>query len=90
VRVLLTGPAANTPLETTTEFDGTAVFDGVPLGAWRIMIDPRQAERLRMQAVDAPEVVIRAGGDHPPDVRLRVRFEPATVAVVAAIGGAQR
>jgi hypothetical protein len=54
------------------------------------MIDPRQAERLRMQAVDAPEVVIRAGGDHPPDVRLRVRFEPATVAVVAAIGGAQR
>jgi hypothetical protein len=89
VRVQLVGPTTATALDALTEFDGTAVFDGVPLGAWRIQIDPRQAERLRMRLVDTADVVIREAGDHPPDVRVRVRFDPSAATTVAAARGGQ-
>lgn len=65
-------------VDGVTEFDGSAMFDSVPKGAWRLRLDPLQAEKLRMRLVEEPAIVIRGDGDFAPDVTVQVRFEPAT------------
>lgn len=88
VRVQLVRPGSP-PVDGVTEFDGSAVFDAVPVGAWRLQLDPLQAGKLRMRLVDAPGVTIRAGGDYADDVVAQVRFEPAAPATtVAQVGSA--
>lgn len=87
VRVLLT-PDQGAPVEGVTEFDGAAIFDAVPAGNYRLQLDPRQADRLRMRLVESPRIVIKADGDFTPDVTVQVRFDPAPPgATVAKIGG---
>jgi hypothetical protein len=76
VRVQLVRPGAP-PVDGVTEFDGSAVFDAVPVGVWRVQLEPLQAGKLRMRMTDSPSVEITAGGDFAPDVTAQVRFEPA-------------
>jgi hypothetical protein len=64
------------PVEGVTEFDGSAVFDAVPKGTWRLQLDPIQAARLRMALVSTPIIAIAGDGEYAPDVRVQVRFEP--------------
>ncbi len=77
-------------VEGTTEFDGSAVFDAVPVGTYTVRLAARQAEKLRMRALEAPDLAIRRAGDIAPDVVLAIRFEPAAPdggAPVARKGG---
>lgn len=80
-------PDAGTPVDGVTEFDGAAVFDAIPTGAYRLRLDPRQAERLRMRLLDAPTVVIHGDGEFAPDVLARVRFDPPAPATSIARSG---
>ncbi|MBU1378102.1 MAG: hypothetical protein KKA30_19205 [Alphaproteobacteria bacterium] len=75
------------PLEGVTEFDGSAAFDGVPVGAWRLQLEPLQARRLRMRLLEAPSVTIRGDGAFTPDVVIQVRFDPAPPETTVATGG---
>ncbi|MDB5447676.1 MAG: hypothetical protein JWQ97_2993 [Phenylobacterium sp.] len=70
-------PEHGASLEQTTEFDGSAVFDQAPLGAYRVELDPTQAKQLRMHLVTLPSVLIKGGDGFTPDVRAEVRFDPA-------------
>lgn len=72
------------PVEGVTEFDGSAVFDAVPKGNWRLQLDPTQASKLRMALVTSPTIAIVGDGDYAPDVTVQVRFEPPPLS-----GGAQ-
>ncbi|WP_293677257.1 hypothetical protein [uncultured Phenylobacterium sp.] len=88
VRVQL-APDKGAPVEAVTEFDGSAVFDAVPIGRYQLQLDPRQAEKLRMRLLQEPMVTIRGGGDFAPDVVVQVKFVPASPeTVVAKSGGA--
>jgi len=70
-------PASGQPIEAVTEFDGSAIFEAVPVAAYQLRLDPRQAEKLRMRLVESPTVAIAADGAFTPDVVVHVRFEPA-------------
>jgi hypothetical protein len=75
-------------VEVVSEFDGSAIFDAVPVGAWRLRLDPRQAEKLRMRLTAEPAVKITGDGNYAPDVTVQVRFEPAPPqTTVAKVGG---
>jgi len=89
VRVQLV-PVSGPPPEAVTEFDGSAVFDAVPTGTYKLALEPRQAEKLRMRLVQQPTVTIKNAGDFAPDVTVQVRFDPAPpdTTVAKAGGGA--
>jgi hypothetical protein len=76
VRIEL-APEHGTPVDGVTEFDGSAVFDAVPIGTYRLQLEPKQAARLRMRLVQQPTVAIRGDGADAPDVVVQVRFDPA-------------
>ena len=86
VRVQLV-PDAGSPVDAVTEFDGSAVFDAVPLGRYHLQLDPRQAEKLRMRLLQEPVVTIKGGGDFAPDVVVQVRFEPPQPQTTVAKAG---
>ena len=86
VRVQLLATDGGT-IDSVTEFDGSAVFDGVPLGTYRLQLDPRQAERLRMRLIENPVVGIKGNGAFTPDVAVQVRFEPAPPPTTIAKSG---
>lgn len=86
VRVQLL-PPRGAPVEAITEFDGSAMFDAIPTGRYHLQLDPRQAEKLRMRLVEAPEVIIKGGGDFAPDVTVQVRFLPAAPETTVARAG---
>lgn len=65
-------------LTSTTEFDGTAVFNEVPAGSYRLELDPEQARRLKMSLGQPVRVVVNADGEPVPDVEADIVFEPAT------------
>jgi hypothetical protein len=75
VRVELVSEHRKT-VEQVTEFDGSAVFDQVPLGSYQLQLDPTQAKQLRMHLLSSPVVVIRADA-FTPDVHAEVKFDPA-------------
>jgi hypothetical protein len=75
-------------VDGVSEFDGSAIFDAVPIGAWRLRLDPRQAEKLRMRLLSEPTVRITGDGNYAPDVTVQVRFDAAPVeTTVAKVGG---
>lgn len=86
VRVQLS-PEAGPPVEGVTEFDGSAVFDAVPTGTYRLQLEPKQAGRLRMRLVQPASVVIRGDGDDAPDMVVQVRFDPAPAGAPTPNGG---
>lgn len=75
VRVQLVRAGAP-PVDGVTEFDGSAMFDAVPVGLWRVQLEPLQAGKLRMRLLDGATVDIRGDGDMAPDTVVQVRFDP--------------
>ena len=63
-------------IEGVTEFDGSANFQDVPAGAYRVELDKDQAARLHMRLTAPVSVTIRPDGSITPDVAAEVRFEP--------------
>ena len=53
-----------TPVEATTEYDGTVVFNAVPAGRYRLALDEEQASRLGMRLAAMPEIDVDP--DAPP------------------------
>jgi hypothetical protein len=62
--------------EASTEFDGSASFQNLPIGDYRLELDPDQAQRLRMTLVEPPTIHIDAEGGFAPDVDAEVKFAP--------------
>jgi hypothetical protein len=77
-------------VEAVSEFDGSAIFDAVPTGAYRVRLDPRQAEKLRMRLLSEPQVTITGDGSYAPDVTVQVRFDPAPPDTTVANAGGGR
>jgi hypothetical protein len=70
--------AGHDPILATTEWDGSAVFSDVPLGTYRLELDPTQAKRLGMHF--AAPVPVTVSADKDSDVQATVEFSgvPAT------------
>ena len=66
--------------EGVTEFDGSANFQDVPIGTYRLELDKEQAARLRMHLTGPVSVTIRSEGAITPDVSAEVQFDPRTEA----------
>ncbi|MEO8115455.1 MAG: hypothetical protein ABI655_13800, partial [Phenylobacterium sp.] len=65
--------------DASTEFDGSASFQDLPAGVWRLELDPDQAARLRMHLVKDASITIKGDGGVTPDVLAEVVFEPRPV-----------
>ncbi|MCR5880545.1 hypothetical protein [Phenylobacterium sp. J367] len=63
-------------VEGSTEFDGSASFQNLPVGQYRLELDPDQAQRLRMSLLETPPIVIEGDGGFAPDVDAEVKFAP--------------
>ena len=73
VRVQLV-PEKGEPIELTTEFDGSAAFSGLPIGTYRLQLDPEQARKLRMRLTSDATIIIKGDGSFTPDVDAEVKF----------------
>ncbi len=62
------------PIEATTEFDGSVVFDRLEVGQYRLELDPTQAQRLRMSLAAPIEFAIEGNGGFVPDIVATVVF----------------
>lgn len=62
--------------EATTQFDGSVVLGDLPLGRYRLELDPEQAERLRISL--AAPVSFALGPDESPTIEAEVRFAGAS------------
>lgn len=62
--------------EAATEFDGSAIFSGLPIGTYRLQVDPDQAKRLRMHLTTQISVTVKGDGSFIPDAQAEVVFEP--------------
>lgn len=63
-------------VEASTEFDGSAAFQNLPVGTYRLELDPDQAQRLRMSLAAPATVTINGDGGFAPDVMAEVKFSP--------------
>jgi hypothetical protein len=86
VRIQLV-PESGPPVDGVTEFDGSAVFDAVPIGTYRLQLEPKQAARLRMRLVSQASVAIKGDGADTPDVVAQVRFDPPPAEAAPAKSG---
>jgi hypothetical protein len=62
--------------EASTEFDGSVIFPDLPVGTYRLQLDPEQAQRLRMHLTGPLSVTIKGDGSFIPDAVAEVQFEP--------------
>jgi hypothetical protein len=74
-RVVLIGDKGRI-FEAGTEYDGTAAFIGLPIGEYRVELEPEQAKRLRMRLVRPATAIIESDGGFGSDVEAEVIFEP--------------
>jgi hypothetical protein len=86
VRVQLV-PEKGSPVELTTEFDGSALFSGLAVGVYKLQLDPKQAQQLRMHLVDPPTIAIKGDGSFTPDAIVQVKFDPAPDAPAPQVAG---
>jgi len=70
-------PEKGGPVEAVTEFDGSALFTALPVGVYRLQLDPDQAKKLRMRLTEAPVIEIKGDGSFTPDVDAEVKFDDA-------------
>ncbi len=71
-------PEAGTASAATTEFDGTAVFDEVRPGRYRIILDDAQADRLHMRLSEP--ITLQIGADDRPQTVVReILFDRTTM-----------
>lgn len=82
LRVRLVGSGGRL-FEATTQYDGSVVFGELPLGRYRLELDPEQAARLRASL--AAPLSFEVGADAAPTLEAEVRFGRA----VAAADGEQ-
>jgi hypothetical protein len=75
VRLVKTSAAGAAPIETSTEFDGSAGFQDIGVGTYDFQIDPEQAERLHMRLVKPIKIVVPPQGGPMPDVTAEVVFD---------------
>jgi len=61
--------------EAGTEFDGTALFSGVPVGKYRVELEAEQAKRLRMRLAAPVRAEVKNDGGFGTDVTAEVVFE---------------
>lgn len=61
--------------EAGTEFDGTALFSGVPVGKYRVELEPEQAKRLRMRLAAPVTAEVKNDGGFGTDVTAEAVFE---------------
>ena len=66
-------PSQGQPIVGTTEFDGTVIFSQVPLGTYRLELDPEQAERLAMRLGDHSLILVRSDEAAEKDVEVLFR-----------------
>ncbi len=83
VRVRLVKAGAM-PIEGATEFDGTASFEELGVGAYDLQLDPEQADRLHMRLVKPVQVVVPPQGGPVPDVSVEVVFDRSAATTSAA------
>ncbi|WP_334163490.1 hypothetical protein [Phenylobacterium sp.] len=62
--------------DASTEFDGSAAFQNLPVGTYRLELDPDQAQRLRMSLTAPATVTITGDGGFAPDIMAEVKFAP--------------
>jgi hypothetical protein len=74
-RVRLVGDNGHTG-EAGTEFDGSAIFEALPIGTYKLELDAEQAQRLRMHLVGPVSVTIKGDGGMVSDAEAEVQFEP--------------
>jgi hypothetical protein len=63
-------------VEAKTEFDGSAGFEEITAGTYRLELDPEQAARLRMHLLTPLTVTIKGDGGFTPDTSAEVAFDP--------------
>ena len=76
VALQLLDPAGEVARETRSGYDGFYLFDKVPPGTYRLRIDPRQVERLRLATPQEPEIHL-GGGDVASGVDFELTKEDA-------------
>lgn len=64
--------------EASSEFDGSTLFPNLPVGVYKVELDPDQAQRLRMHLIAPVSVTIKGDGSFVPDAQAEVKFEPRT------------
>ena len=74
VRVQAVGGTGK-PIEASTEFDGTVVFERLAAGRYRLELDAEQSSRLSMRLTAPVEFEVPADGGFVPDVVATVAFE---------------
>ena len=65
------------PILATTEWDGSAVFSAVPLGTYRLELDPSQAKRLGMSFASPVSVTVTADKDSQVQATVEFSSVPA-------------
>lgn len=68
-------PVDGKPVEASTEFDGSIVFERLAAGRYRFELDEVQASRLGMRLVKPVEFEVPADGGFVPDVVATIAFE---------------
>lgn len=81
-------PEKGAPIEMITEFDGSAIFNSVPVGTYHLELDPRQAKQLRMHLLSDATIRIKGDGSSAPDVTADVKFDPAPPEPAQTVAGA--
>jgi hypothetical protein len=62
--------------QARTEFDGSATFENVTAGTYKLELEPEQAKRLRMHLLAPISVVIKGDGGFTSDVTAEIAFDP--------------
>jgi hypothetical protein len=70
ISLQLIDPDGEIVQSTRSEIDGFFLFQRVVAGAYRLRVDPEQAERLALEAPPEQQVVIEGAGDIAADVDL--------------------
>lgn len=61
--------------DAVSEFDGSVIFQELPVGRYRLQLASEQATRLRMRLVEPVTVAIRGDGEVSPDLNAEVAFQ---------------
>jgi hypothetical protein len=63
------------PRSATTEFDGSVVFSDMPMGQYRLELDPGQAKQLGMRFNRPVVVTVDGSGEAPAEISAEIVFD---------------
>ena len=75
VQVIVTRESGGPPVTGSTEFDGSADFENLPAGTWRLELDPEQARRLHMSLKKPVTFTVSPDGGYLADIKAEVVFD---------------